>query len=210
MAALTAQRQAAAVRELVSRDADLAAIVDRCGPPPFWSRPRGFATLVYIVLEQQVSLASARATFDRLQALLPEFSPEAFLLLDDATLRGCGLSRQKMRYTRLIAEAVVSGNLPLARLGRFSDERVRAELTAITGVGDWTAEVYMMTALRRPDLWPLGDLAMVKAILDVKGLEAATDRGVLLELGECYRPYRSVAAKLYWHHYLTPGAPDPS
>ncbi|MEO1078595.1 MAG: DNA-3-methyladenine glycosylase 2 family protein [Pseudomonadota bacterium] len=204
MAALTAQRQAAAVGELISRDADLAAIVDRCGAPPFWSRPRGFATLVYIVLEQQVSLASARASFDRVKALLPEFSPEAFLEIADSDLRACGFSRQKTRYTRLIAEAVVSGSLPLARLGRFSDERVRAELTAITGVGDWTAEIYMMTALRRPDLWPLGDLAMVKAIRDVKCLAADADREAIYELGESYRPYRSVAAKLYWHHYLSP------
>ncbi|MEM9758581.1 MAG: DNA-3-methyladenine glycosylase 2 family protein [Pseudomonadota bacterium] len=206
MAALTAQRQAAAVRELTSRDADLAAIVDRCGAPPFWSRPQGFATLVYIVLEQQVSLASARASYDRVTALLPEFTPQAFLKIEDTDLRACGFSRQKTRYTRLIAEAIVSGKLPLARLGRFSDERVRAELTAITGVGDWTAEIYMMTALRRPDLWPLGDLAMVKAIRDVKGLAADSDRDRLHELGEGYRPYRSVAAQLYWRHYLTPKA----
>ncbi|CAN0588321.1 unnamed protein product, partial [Ectocarpus sp. 12 AP-2014] len=156
-----------AVRELGQRDPDLAAIIDRCGSLPAWYRPRGFATLVYIIFEQQVSLASAKATLDKVSALLDDFSPEAFLELDDQALRDAGVSRQKTRYTRLVAEAIGNGSLPIATLGRRSDDEVRRLLTNITGIGDWTADVYMMAALRRPDLWPIGDLAMVKAVQSI-------------------------------------------
>ncbi len=204
MPVLTRAGLADAVEDLCLRDADLAAVVTRCGPPLFWSRPRGFATLVYIILEQQVSLASARAAYHKLCALLPEFSPRAYLQLSDGDLRGAGVSRQKTRYTRLVAAAVLDGSLPLASLGRKSDGEVRRLLTAITGVGDWTADVYMMAALRRPDLWPVGDLALVKSIQSMKGLGQRPGRDWLLELGEGYRPYRSVAARIYWQHYLNP------
>jgi DNA-3-methyladenine glycosylase II len=155
------------------------------------------------VLEQQVSLASARAAYERLDAVLDAFTPEAYLALNNDALRACGVSRQKARYTRLIAEAVIDGSLPLDGLARRSDAVVRDCLTAITGVGDWTAEVYMLAALRRPDLWPVGDLALVKALCEVKGIVAKPSRDVLRDLGEPYRPYRSVAAKILWHHYLS-------
>ena len=202
MAALSPRTHAAAVRELCARDARLAAIVDHCGAPTLWRRPPGFATLVYVVLEQQVSLASAKATFDRLKEQLPEFSPDAYLGLSPEDLRASGVSRQKTRYTRLIAEAIRDGSLPIKHLARYPDDRVRALLTAITGVGDWTADVYMMSALRRPDLWPVGDLALVKALREVQALKEKPSRDALLDLGEPYRPYRSVAAQLYWQHYL--------
>lgn len=204
MAALSPRSHAAALRELCARDAKLAAIVDRCRAPTLWRRLPGFATLVYVVLEQQVSLASAKAAFDRLQVRLPEFSPEAYLSLSPEELRASGVSRQKARYTRLIAEAIRDGSLPIERLARYSDDRVRALLTAITGVGNWTADVYMMSALRRPDLWPVGDLALVKALCEVQNLDGKPSRDALLDLGEAYRPYRSVAAQLYWQHYLNP------
>lgn len=204
MAALTRSTFATAVDHLACLDPDLGAIVERCGAPAFWSRPPGFPTLVLIVLEQQVSLASARATFDRLLAILPELSPEGFLRLSDEALRGIGFSRQKTRYTREIAGAIVNGSLPVARLARRPDDAVRSLLTTIKGIGDWTADVYLMTALRRPDLWPVGDLALVKAVCEIKRIDAPAAREVLLDVGEGYRPYRSVAARLYWHHYLTP------
>ncbi len=204
MVALTRATLADAAAELCARDADLAAVLARCGPLPSWSRPRGFATLVYIILEQQVSLASGRAAYDKLCALLPEFSPRAYLRLSDRELRAAGVSRQKTRYTRLLAEAILDGSLPMTTLGRKPDEEVRRLLTAITGVGDWTADVYMMAALRRPDLWPVGDLALVKSIQSMKGLDQRPDRDWLQQLGERYRPYRSVATRIYWHHYLNP------
>jgi len=202
MARLTRASLAEAVDLLCKRDADLAEVVARHGPPSFWSRPPGFATLIYVILEQQVSLASARATYLRLQELLPDFTPEAFITLSDEVLRGAGVSRQKARYSRLVAAAVLDGTLPLGRLGRMRDDDVRSALTAITGIGNWTADVYMMAALRRPDLWPIGDLALVKAVMELKGHAERPAADHLEALGERYRPVRSVAALIYWRHYL--------
>ncbi|MFK7828282.1 MAG: DNA-3-methyladenine glycosylase [Congregibacter sp.] len=203
--ALTPASLNEAVEILAQRDADLAAIVRRCGAPTFWSRPPGFASLVYIIFEQQVSLASAKATFEKVLAQLSELTPTAYLQLSDKSLRSAGVSRQKMRYTRLLAEAILDGHLPIARLGRYTDERVRALLTSITGIGDWTADVYMMAALRRPDLWPVGDLALVKSVQSLKVAGARLAKDELIALGDVYRPYRTVATHIFWRHYLHKG-----
>ena len=149
---------------------------------------------------------SARAAWLRIGALLEDFTPARYLALSDVELRSAGVSRQKARYTRLLAEAIVDGTLPLARLGRMGDEQVRAALTSVTGIGDWTADVYMMSALRRPDRWPVGDLALVKSIVALKGLEGRPTAAWLDDLGETYRPFRSVAARIFWHHYLDGGS----
>jgi len=202
MRALTRKRHLAAVDVLAAKDGDLRAIVECLGPPPFRSRPAGFETLVYIILEQQVSLASARATLDRITALLPEFTATAYLQLTDEALRGAGVSRQKIRYTRALAAAIEEDSLPMATLARRSDKRIRELLTALPGIGNWTADCYLMLALRRPDLWPVGDLALVKAVQSVKGLHERPHPKSLEQLGEHYRPFRSVATQLYWHHYL--------
>ena len=202
MKPLTRAGHRAAIEALAAEDADLAAIVERHGPPAFRSRPAGFPTLLYIILEQQVSLASAKATYDKVFALVDALTPDAYLALSDDTLRAAGLSRQKLRYTRLVAEAIESGDRPISRLQRKPDDEVRALITDITGVGHWTADCYLMLALKRPDLWPVGDLALVKAVQSVKGLAERPGPERLDELGERYRPYRSVATQLYWHHYL--------
>jgi len=202
MRALTPSSHRSAVDTLAAADPDLAAIVERHGRPGFRSRPAGFRTLVYIILEQQVSLASAKATLAKVEALVPDFTPGAYLALDEATLRGAGVSRQKLRYTRLAAAAIEDGSLPLATLARRRDETARELLTAIPGIGHWTADCYLLLALRRPDLWPVGDLALVKALQAVKGLGDKPARDQLEALGERYRPYRSVATQLFWHYYL--------
>jgi len=199
---LTRAGHRAAIETLAAEDADLAAIVARHGPPTFRTRPAGFPTLLYIILEQQVSLASAKATYDKVLALVETLTPATYLALGDDTLRAAGLSRQKLRYTRLVAEAIEAGALPIDRLQRKTDDEVRTLLTAITGVGRWTADCYLMLALRRPDLWPVGDLALVKAVQAVKGLAERPDVDRLEALGERYRPYRSVATQFFWHHYL--------
>lgn len=202
MVGLTKRSYSQAVDVLIAGDKDLAEIVQRCGAPPLVSRPAGFKTLVYIIFEQQVSLASAKATLEKVAGLLPEFSEENYLKLSDEALRAAGVSRQKMRYTRLVAEAIISGDLPIRSLGRKSDAQGRALLTAITGIGNWTADVYLMIALRRPDLWPIGDLALVKALAEVKGVTGKPDAVWLEQMGERYRPFRSVATSIFWRHYL--------
>lgn len=193
-----------AARELAAADPDLAAVLERLGPPPLWDREPGFPTLVHIILEQQVSLASAKAAFGKLEYVVSPLEPAAFLTLDDATLKAVGFSGQKGRYCRNLASAILEGALDLEALAALPDERVRDELTRITGIGPWTADIYLLMALGRPDIWPAGDLALVAAARDLKGLESNPTPAEFQALGEPWRPWRSVAARLLWSHYLNP------
>jgi DNA-3-methyladenine glycosylase II len=188
--------------ELAERDADLAGIVDRYGVPPLWDRPPGFATLVHIVLEQQVALASARAAFDRLVSATDPLTPERFLRLTDAELLAIGFSRQKARYGRALSSALVDGSLDLGSLAGLDDAEVQRTLEAIPGIGRWTSTIYLLMVLGRPDVWPAGDMALATAVAEAKGLDHRPDPGEMEILGEAWRPWRSVAARLFWHDYL--------
>lgn len=188
--------------ELARRDPGLAAIVARHGPPPLWDRPPGFPTLVHIILEQQVSLASARAAFDRLVAATDPLTPAAFLRLSDGDLLAIGFSRQKARYSRALAASILDGSLDLDALTVLPDDDVRAALEAVPGIGRWTSTIYLLMVLGRPDAWPTGDIALATAVADVKGLPTRPDPDVLARIGEAWRPWRSVAARLLWHDYL--------
>ena len=200
--ALTNASYVEAVAELSARDPALGEIVAAWGAPPRWKRPQGFATLVLLILEQQVSLASAQATFARLEDRAGAVEPDAVLALGEARLREAGLSRQKARYVRGLAEAVAGGTLDLRKIGRAGDEAVRAALIPIKGIGDWTVDIYLLTALQRPDVWPARDLALQEAARALKGLDARPDEAAMLDIGEAWRPWRSVAARILWHRYL--------
>ena len=191
-----------AVRELAARDADLGRVVEAFGRPPMWDRDQGFPTLILLILEQQVSLASARATFAKLNDAVGELTPRRLLKLDDTEMRALGISRQKTRYTRLLAEAVADGELDVDALPALPDDDVREQLTRITGIGQWTADVYLLMSLKRPDIWPVGDLALAVAAQEVKGLEDRPKADALTEIGEPWRPWRAVAARILWHYYL--------
>jgi DNA-3-methyladenine glycosylase II len=199
---LTAARLVTAVDILASRDADLAAIVARFGPPPLWDREPGFGTLLHIVLEQQVSLASARAAYDRLRVAADPLIPVRFLELSDADLLAIGFSRQKARYGRALAAAVESGSLDLDGLVRLDDEAVHRALQAIPGIGPWTSTIYLLMVLGRPDVWPVGDIALAESVAHAKRLGHRPDANEMAGLGEAWRPWRSVAARLFWHDYL--------
>jgi DNA-3-methyladenine glycosylase II len=192
-----------AVEELGRRDADLRAIAERFGPPPLWARPPGFPTLLRIILEQQVSLASADAAFERLRASANPLEPQRFLRLTDPELLAIGFSRQKTRYARLLAHAIEGGSLDLAELQTLDDEAARAVLTGLTGVGPWTASIYLLMALLRPDVWPPADIALAAAMQEVKGLDRRPTTAEMAETAEAWRPWRAVAARLLWHHYLS-------
>lgn len=200
---LTEQTLPDAIERLIALDADLAQVVARFGHPPLWARPTGFPTLVYIILEQQVSLASAKAAFDRLLAATNPLTPEHFLMLDDDQLRTIGFSRQKTRYCRLLAQAVVEGKIDFHTLDTLPDDQVYVTLTALTGIGAWTANIYLLMALCRPDIWPSGDLALQIAVQQVKGLPTRPTPLQMDALGDSWRPFRSVAARILWHHYLS-------
>lgn len=201
--ALTETSLADAVRELSARDARLARIVADFGPPPLWARAPGFPTLIHIILEQQVSLASARAAFERLRAIADPLTPQRFLDLADGTLLAVGFSRQKTRYGRALAQALLAGSLNLDSLDGLDDQAVRAELTKIVGIGRWTADIYLLMVLGRPDVWPSGDLALAIAARNVLGLPAPPPPVELAAIGAAWRPWRAVAARILWHHYLS-------
>ena len=200
---LTERRFRQAVLELTARDRHLHAIVERHGRPDFWHRAPGFPTLLLLILEQQVSLASARAAFDKVDRRIGGVTPTGLLELSDEALRADGFSRQKTRYARELARALVDGTLDLDGLETLDDAGVRMELVALPGIGSWTAEVYLLSALRRPDTWPVGDLALQVAAAEALGLETRPSPQELGEIGERWRPHRATAARLLWHRYLT-------
>ncbi len=199
-APLTEETLACGLQYLRKHDADLAAVLKSLGTPPMWERAPGFATLLHIILEQQVSLASAKAAYDRLLLVAHPLTPERFLALDDATLKRVGFSRQKTVYARHLAQSLVAGNLNLDALDLMDDEGSRAELMKIKGIGLWTADVYLLMALRRPDVFPCGDRALVVAVRGLKQLEAFPTAEQLERIAARWRPWRAVAARLLWHY----------
>ncbi len=203
LAPLTDAGLAVAVAELAARDPDLGAAVARFGPPPLWAREPGFPTLVHLILEQQVSLASAKAAFDRLQLAADPLTPASFLRLGDAELLAIGFSHQKARYGRALAAAIEDGSLDLDGLDVLDDAGVDAALTAVPGIGPWTATIYRLMVLLRPDAWPVHDIALAQAIADVRGMGARPGAGEMLALADGWRPWRAVAARILWHHYLS-------
>ena len=155
-----------------------------------------------MILEQQVSLASAKAAFERLVEAVGTLTPDTLMTLDDAALKRIGFSRQKTGYARNLAEALTDGSLDLDALGNLSDDEVRARLTEIKGIGRWTADVYLLMVLLRPDVWPTGDLALAVAVQQIKNLPARPSPDELEELSLDWKPWRAAAARLLWHHYL--------
>jgi DNA-3-methyladenine glycosylase II len=194
---------AEAVRELTARDADLARVVEKYGAPPLWVREPGFPTLVYIILEQQVSLASARALYQKLEKVVRPFTPEKFLKLTEAEMRQLGFSRQKSHYTRLLADAIKRRQFDLEALHELHDDHAREKLIALKGIGRWTADIYLLSALRRPDIWPVGDLALVTAVQEVKRLRKRPLPEQLEKMSAPWKPFRAIAARLFWHAYLS-------
>jgi len=188
---------------LAERDEHLAEVVQTYGRPPLWVREPGFPTLVYIILEQQVSLASAKAAFDRLNATVRPLTPVRFLKLTDAELLRIGFSRQKTLYTRLLAESLARRHFDLRYLHDLHDDSARKMLIAFKGIGRWTADIYLLSALRRPDIWPTGDLALATAVQEVKRLRKRPSPEKLEALSAPWRPWRAVAARLFWYAYLS-------
>ena len=194
---------AEAAAYLAGCDPDLSAIFTRLGPPPLWDRAPGLGTLIHIILEQQVSLASARAAYDRLCAAVQPLKPAGILGLNAAEMKTIGFSRQKALYTRELCSALEEGRFVFEALEDMEDEDVRAALTALKGVGRWTADIYLVMALRRRDVFPAGDLALVNALRAVKRLPAGPlSSACLEEVTNAWRPYRAAAARMLWQWYL--------
>ena len=192
-----------AVKNLIAIDPALAELHANLGLPPLWAREPGFPTLVHIILEQQVSLASARAAFQKLQeACSTIITPSRFLELDDTALKRIGFSHQKTTYCRGLAVTILNGELNLEELPCLDDDSARNALTRIKGIGRWTADIYLLMVLLRPDIWPSGDLALAIAMQEVKELPTRPGAAQLEEIAHSWQPWRAVAALMLWFSYL--------
>ena len=187
---------------LAKQHPEFAKVVSKHGPPPLWDRPTGFATLLRIILEQQVSLASAKACFDKLCFRVGDLTPESLLKSSDAELKADGFSRQKTSYARHLAEAVLECRIDLDALNHLPDPEVKAELIKLKGIGEWTSDIYLLMALLRPDVMPKGDIALHAAWHKLSGNQRPSS-DEFLKIAERWQPYRSVAARLLWHFYLS-------
>ena len=188
--------------KLAKKDTDLAGIIKEFGYPPMWTRPATFQTLILTILEQQVSLASAYAAFKRLKERIGFVTPSKILCLSDAELRSCYFSRQKMVYARELATTIRNKKLVLKKLIDMPEEEARYELKKVKGIGDWTVDVFLMHALQHTDLFPLGDIALVNSLKEVKRLPKDVSREKMLKIAEPWRPYRTIASMLLWHAYI--------
>ncbi|MEJ7847950.1 MAG: hypothetical protein WKF92_07690 [Pyrinomonadaceae bacterium] len=188
--------------ELSKQDDQLAFIHQTYGTPPLWDRPQGFASLLQIILEQQVSLASAKACFDKLALRLGGVTPESLLTLDDAELKTAGFSRQKTSYARYLAESILVDRINLNKLSLLPDAEVKAELIKLKGVGEWTSDIYLLMALLRPDVMPKGDIALHAAWQKLTGSQQRPGSDEFIEMAVKWSPHRSTVARLLWHFYL--------
>jgi DNA-3-methyladenine glycosylase II len=198
---LSAEQIERAMAALAVLEPAFARGIERVGIPAPRISQRGYATLLRTIVGQQVSVAAARAVYDRLAAAVGE-EPVAMLAASDEALRACGLSRQKAGYARSLAGLVESGELDLANLPE-DDEDAVAELVRIKGIGRWSAEIYLLFAEGRPDIWPAGDLAVQIEVGRLMGLEDRPDEKATRALAEAWRPHRGAAAIFAWHHYGT-------
>lgn len=200
--ALTRASLAAGARRLARMDAELGEILSRLGEPPMWGRQPGFASLIKIILEQQVSLEAARTLYRRINRQLGAMTPDAIYAQQVSGLRNLGLTRQKAAYCHGLAERILDGRLDLSRIARGADDPGRKALLAVPGLGPWSVDIYYLMALRRPDVWPRGDLALAAALQEVKGLKAPPSKDEQERMANDWAPYRSIAARLLWMHYL--------
>lgn len=187
------------IEQLISTDKVFSFIVEKYGIPPNWTRPQGFITLSQMILEQQVSLASAKAHFLKLNVYINEFTPSNILGLTDEEMRSCQISRQKANYLRALSLAIQNGDIDLEKLSLLNESEIRRQLTSINGIGNWTVDVYLMFCLQSKDIFPVGDIAVVNTMKELSG--AQTKDEILLH-AEKWKPYRSLAVYFLWHYYL--------
>ena len=199
---LTDRTYALGITELSARDSDLATVISTWGNPPFWTHPPGFSGIVLAILSQQVSLESAQATFTKLEISIGSIEPERFLALDANELLAIGFSRQKASYVRGVAESMLAGELDWDEIESMDNEHARQRLISLRGIGPWTADTFLLFALRRADAWPSADLALEKAILELRGLSTILSTEEIDSIAQSWRPWRAVAARILWHHYL--------
>ena len=188
-----------AIAYLTEKDSVFQHIIDTFGLPVIPRRPQGFQTLVLLILEQQVSIDSAKACFIKLQAIVPSLAPEALRALPDEAFRSCGISRQKTAYIKGLSEAVINGGIVLESLAEKPAGQVREELIRLKGIGNWTIDIYLMFCLEAPDIIPIGDIAVVNTMKELWGFD---NKEAMVSHADNWAPHRSLATYLLWHYYL--------
>lgn len=188
--------------KLAKKDADLQSIIHQYGYPPLWKRTASFETLVHIILEQQVSLASALAALNKLKQKIIQITPQNLFSLSDEELKACFFSKQKIIYTKHLASEIISGQLNLDELNAMDNDSIRTSLLKIKGIGNWTVDVYLMMVLQRSNLFPLGDIALIKSVREIKGLSKEISAAAIKQMAEKWKPYQTIAAFILWHAYL--------
>lgn len=188
---------------LARSDPDLQRIVDEFGYPPFWNRANTYESLIHIILEQQVSLASARAALEKLREKVGEVTPENVVKLSDIEFRAAYFSRQKTAYVKALTQEVLDHGLDVAGLRQLANDEIREKLLQLKGVGNWTVDIYLVMVLHRTDLFPVGDIAAVNALRRLKNLPKDTPQEEILNIASAWQPYRSIATMLLWHYYLS-------
>lgn len=189
--------------KLAKNDKDLKKIIHRYGYPPFWDRTASFETLVYIILEQQVSLSSARAAFLKLKEKIPDIIPESLLKLSDEEMRACYFSRQKTIYARHLAQSILSNQLNLCSFVNLQNDEIRTALTQVKGIGNWTVDIYLMMVMHRTNLFPMGDIALIRSIKETKALHPGITKEEIEGMVASWQPYQTITAYLLWHAYLS-------
>jgi DNA-3-methyladenine glycosylase II len=187
------------IKKLTASHKIFSNIKDLYGIPPGWQRPQGFISLSRIILEQQVSLTSAEAHFNKLSGYIKNFVPEEILKLTDEEMRYCQISWQKAKYLRELSKAVINKKLVFNKLPKLSADEVREKLTSIKGIGDWTTDIYLMFCLQSKDIFPLGDIALINTI---KELTKVKTHSGIISLTQKWKPYRSLSAYFLWYYYL--------
>jgi DNA-3-methyladenine glycosylase II len=187
------------IKQLIKIDSIFALIHSQYGPPPNWSRPQGFITLSRIILEQQVSIESAKAHFNKLNNYLPEFTPEEIVKLSDDEMKNCQISKQKSKYLKSLALTVFEGKLDFGQLPKLTNQEIREKLKTVKGIGDWTVDIYLIFSLHSKDIFPVGDIAVINTI---KELNNCSIKDEILKHSEKWKPYRSLATFYFWHYYL--------
>ncbi len=186
-------------KKLLRADVIFAKIHDQYGEPPNWKRPPGFVTLCKIILEQQISLESAKAHFNKLDNYIPSFTPKEILKLSDDEMRNCQISRQKSKYLRELSSAILDEKIDLGKISALPQPEIRSQLKSVKGIGDWTVDIYLLFCLQEKDIFPVGDIAIVNT---VKELTNANSEDEIKLHSDKWKPYRSLATFYLWHYYL--------
>ncbi len=188
--------------KLAKKDGTVKSILKTYDYPPLYIRKPSFETLIHIILEQQVSLASAKAALLKLKEKIGTVTPQKIILLTDVELRACYFSRQKIVYAKALATAFLDKTVNLKKMATQTNEEIRATLIQIKGIGHWTIDVFLMMCLQRIDLFPIGDIALINSIKHEMGLTKSASKEAILKLSEAWKPYRTLASFLFWHAYI--------